>query len=62
MQLKNMIVESKRNIIEKNSTGAIAVSGLPDPADHIYVVEALERFLGVKAPEIPEEVDESFIN
>lgn len=42
--------------------GAIAVSGLPDPADHIYVVRALEKFLGVKAPEIPSEIDEAWIN
>ena len=42
--------------------GAIAVSGLPDPADHFYVTKALEKFLGVKAPEIPEEINEEWIN
>ncbi len=42
--------------------GAIAVSGLPDPADHFYVTKALEQFLGVDAPSIPEEIDEKWIN
>lgn len=42
--------------------GAIAVSGLPDPADHLYVTKALEEFLGVKTPDIPAEIDESWIN
>ena len=42
--------------------GAVAVSGLPDPADHLYVVEALEKMLGVEAPKIPAEVDENWIN
>lgn len=42
--------------------GAVAVSGLPDPADHIYVIEALEKLVGVKAPSIPAEIDEAWIN
>lgn len=49
-------------MLERNSDGAIAVSGLPDPADHLQVTKALEEFLGVKAPEIPAEIDESWIN
>ena len=46
----------------KGIVGAIAVSGLPDPADHPYVVEALARFLGVEVPKIPAEIDEQWIN
>lgn len=42
--------------------GAVAVSGLPDPADHVYVIAALEKILGAKAPAIPDEIDESWIN
>ena len=41
----------------KGIVGAAAVSGLPDPEDHKYVVEALEKMLNVKAPVIPKEVD-----
>lgn len=49
-------------IIVKNKgiIGAIAVSGLPDPLDHFYVVEALERMLNINSPRIPQEVDESW--
>ena len=46
----------------KGIVGAAAISGLPDPADHIYVIEALEKVLGIKAPKIPEEIDEQWIN
>lgn len=42
--------------------GAVAVSGLPDPADHHYVVGALEKMLQVTAPAIPAEIDEKWIN
>lgn len=42
--------------------GAVAVSGLPDPADHLYVVEALEKMIGVEVPKIPDEIDEQWIN
>lgn len=42
--------------------GAVAVSGLLDPADHIYVVEALCKMLGVNAPSIPDEIDANWIN
>lgn len=42
--------------------GAVTVSGLPDPGDHNYVVEALEAFLNVEAPKVPEEVDIRWIN
>lgn len=41
--------------------GAVAVSGLPDPADHVYVVEALEKMLGVEVPKLPNEIDENFM-
>lgn len=42
--------------------GAVAVSGLPDPVDHLYVVEALEKMIGVEVPKIPDEIDEQWIN
>lgn len=42
--------------------GAVAVSGLPDPADHIYVVEALCQMLGVDVPTIPDDIDSYWIN
>lgn len=42
--------------------GAVTVSGLPDPGDHHYVVDALAAFLGVKAPKVPDEVDVKWIN
>lgn len=47
---------------DKGIIGAVAVSGLPDPADHLYVVEALEKMIGVKAPVIPAEINEEWIN
>ena len=47
-------------IKDKGIVGTIVVSGLPDPLDHLLVVEALEKMLGVKAPMIPKEVDESW--
>lgn len=40
----------------------MTVSGLPDPADHLHVIEALKMMLKVAAPEIPEEIDEAWIN
>lgn len=46
----------------KGIVGAIAVSGLPDPADHPYVVEALSKYIGVEVPKIPAEIDEQWIN
>lgn len=46
----------------KGIIGTVAVSGLPDPADHIYVVQALEKYLGITVPHIPEEIDEKWIN
>lgn len=45
---------------DKGIIGAVAVSGLPDPKDHAYVIEALEKMLNVKAPIIPNEVDETW--
>lgn len=45
---------------DKGIIGAITVSGLPDPADHFYVVEALEKMLNIKTQTIPKEVDESW--
>lgn len=36
--------------------------GLPDPADHVYVIEALAKMLGVDAPKLPDEIDENWIN
>lgn len=49
-------------IIVKNKgiIGAVAVSGLPDPLDHIYVVKALERKLNVETVKLPLEVDETW--
>lgn len=51
-------------IIVKNKgvVGTIVVSGLPDPLDHFYVVEALEKMLNKKTVEIPPEVDETWFN
>lgn len=46
----------------KGIVGAIAVSGLPDPADHLYVTKALGDFLNIELPEIPSEIDENWIN
>lgn len=40
--------------------GGVAVSGLPDPEDHPIVVHALEKMLGRKTVELPEEVDRNF--
>ena len=45
----------------KGVVGAVAASGLPDPDDHFYVVGALEKMLGVKATEIPAEIDRAWI-
>lgn len=42
--------------------GALTLSGLPDPADHLYVVKALETMINVEAPGIPSEIDEKWIN
>lgn len=42
--------------------GAATISGLPDPADHLYVIKGMEKMLGVKAPQIPDEIDETWIN
>ena len=42
--------------------GAATISGLPDPADHLLVVKGMEQMLGIKAPEIPSEIDENWIN
>lgn len=47
---------------KKEIIGAVALSGLPDPADHFYVVRALEKMLGVVTPQIPAEIDEKWIN
>ena len=44
----------------KGIVGAVAVSGLPDPKDHLYVIEALEKMLNTKVEPIPQEVDESW--
>lgn len=44
----------------KGIIGAVAVSGLPDPLDHLYVVKALENMLNIKTIDIPSEVDESW--
>lgn len=44
----------------KGIIGAVAVSGLPDPKDHLYVVEALEKMLNIKVQSIPNEVDETW--
>ena len=40
--------------------GAVTVSGLPDPDDHVLVVHAIEQMLGRKTLEIPEEVNWKF--
>lgn len=40
--------------------GGVAVSGLPDPDDHPIVVHALEKMLGKKTEELPEEIGHSF--
>lgn len=45
---------------DKGIVGAVAVSGLPDPKDHLYVVEALEKMLNVSTTRIPKEVDETW--
>lgn len=45
---------------DKGIVGTVAVSGLKDPLDHFYVVEALERMLGIKTVKIPPEVDETW--
>lgn len=45
----------------KGLIGAVCLSGLPDPSDHIYVIKALEKMLGLEAPIIPEKYDEEWI-
>lgn len=45
---------------DKGVVGTVVVSGLPDPLDHFYVVEALEKMLNVKTISIPKEVDETW--
>lgn len=47
---------TKDNIL----VGALTISGLPDPMDHKYVIEALEIFLNKKTIKIPNEVDETW--
>ena len=49
-------------IIVKNKgiIGTLAMSGLEDPIDHLYVVKALEEMLKVKTIKIPSEVDETW--
>lgn len=47
------------SIRNKDIIGAITVSGLPNPKDHLHVVETLEKMLNIKVPKIPLEVDES---
>lgn len=46
----------------KGIVGAAAISGLPDPADHVYVVKALGQMLGVEAPGFDELIDTAWIN
>lgn len=45
---------------DKGIVGAVAVSGLPDPLDHLLVVEALEKMLNIETINIPSEVNESW--
>lgn len=47
---------------DKGLIGAVALSGLPDPADHIYVIRALEIFTGREVPHLPEEINEEWID
>lgn len=48
------------NVKGKGAVGTIVVSGLPDPLDHFYVVEALEKMLNIQTIKIPPEVDETW--
>lgn len=50
------------NVEGEGVIGAVAVSGLPDPADHVYVIEALSKMLGVDVPKLPDDIDENWIN
>ena len=41
--------------------GAVCVSGLIEPQDHVIVVRALSEYLGVEVPELPRLVEEGWL-